>query len=178
MTDRIKIVQIQKDRKQCIDTNGKIYNISDIEGHQDKFNVYVRRGIGPDKIKGIAWKSREAHQNKLRTYKLDIITEDKSSANEIIKAIKKIAEDVKNEKIGIEDIDEELVSNNLYTKGMPDPDLLIRTSGELRLSNFLPWQLVYSEFLFIDKNWPDFTEQDLDDAILEYEKRTRKFGAN
>ncbi len=98
--------------------------------------------------------------------------------DEIIKAIKKIAEDVKNEKIGIEDIDEELVSNNLYTKGMPDPDLLIRTSGELRLSNFLPWQLVYSEFLFIDKNWPDFTEQDLDDAILEYEKRTRKFGAN
>ena len=98
--------------------------------------------------------------------------------DEIIKAIKKIAEDVKNEKIGIEDIDEKLVSNNLYTKGMPDPDLLIRTSGELRLSNFLPWQLVYSEFLFIDKNWPDFTEQDLDDAILEYEKRTRKFGAN
>ena len=98
--------------------------------------------------------------------------------DEIIKAIKKIAEDVKNEKIGIEDIDEELVSNNLYTKGMPDPDLLIRTSGELTLSNFLPWQLVYSEFLFIDKNWPDFTEQDLDDAILEYEKRTRKFGAN
>ena len=98
--------------------------------------------------------------------------------DEIIKAIKKIAEDVKNEKIGIEDIDEELVSNNLYTKGMPDPDLLIRTSGELRLSNFLPWQLVYSEFLIIDKNWPDFTEQDLDDAILEYEKRTRKFGAN
>ena len=98
--------------------------------------------------------------------------------DEIIKAIKKIAEDVKNEKIGIEDIDEELVSNNLYTKGMPDPDLLIRTSGELRLSNFLPWQLVYSEFLFIDKNWPDFIEQDLDDAILEYEKRTRKFGAN
>ena len=98
--------------------------------------------------------------------------------DEIIKAIKKIAEDVKNEKIGIEDIDEELVSNNLYTKGMPDPDLLIRTSGELILSNFLPWQLVYSEFLFIDKNWPDFTEQDLDDAILEYEKRTRKFGAN
>ncbi len=98
--------------------------------------------------------------------------------DEIIKAIKKIATDVKNEKIGIEDIDENLVSNNLYTKGMPDPDLLIRTSGELRLSNFLPWQLVYSEFLFIDKNWPDFTERDLDDAILEYEKRTRKFGAN
>lgn len=71
-----------------------------------------------------------------------------------------------------------LVSDNLYTKGQPDPDLLIRTSGELRLSNFLPWQLVYSEFLFLDKNWPDFEEEDLDKAIIEYQKRTRKFGAN
>ena len=76
------------------------------------------------------------------------------------------------------DVTEEMVSNNLYTKGDPDPDLLIRTSGELRLSNFLPWQLVYSEFLFIDKNWPDFTEEDLDNAIIEYKKRNRKFGAN
>ena len=98
--------------------------------------------------------------------------------NEIINAIKNIAKKVKNEEIKVEDITEELVSENLYTKGQPDPDLLIRTSGELRLSNFLPWQLVYSEFLFIDKNWPDFSENDLDEAIIEYQKRTRKFGAN
>ena len=98
--------------------------------------------------------------------------------DEIIKAVKNIAEQVKNEKIDIESINEETISNNLYTTGQPDPDLLIRTSGEMRLSNFLPWQLVYSEFLFIDKNWPDFTEEDLDKAIVEYQKRTRKFGAN
>ena len=98
--------------------------------------------------------------------------------DELVKAIKQIAQEVKEGKIDIQDISEEMVSNNLYTKGEPDPDLLIRTSGELRLSNFLPWQLVYSEFLFIDKNWPDFTEEDLDNAIVEYEKRTRKFGAN
>ena len=98
--------------------------------------------------------------------------------DEIIKAVKKIAEDVKKDKVSIDDIDEEMISNNLYTAGMPDPDLLIRTSGELRLSNFLPWQVVYSEFLFIDKNWPDFEEEDLDNAIIEYQKRTRKFGAN
>ena len=98
--------------------------------------------------------------------------------DEIIKAVKKIAEDVKKDKVSIDDIDEEMISNNLYTAGMPDPDLLIRTSGELRLSNFLPWQVVYSEFLFIDKNWPDFDEEDLDNAIIEYQKRTRKFGAN
>ena len=98
--------------------------------------------------------------------------------DEIIKAVKNIAQEVKDGNLKAEDISEEIISNNLYTKGQPDPDLLIRTSGEIRLSNFLPWQLVYSEFLFVDKNWPDFTESDLDDAIIEYQKRTRKFGAN
>ena len=98
--------------------------------------------------------------------------------DEIIKAIKQISVEVQDNRLKIEDITEDLVSNRLYTKGQPDPDLLIRTSGELRLSNFLPWQLVYSEFLFIDKNWPDFTEEDLDKAIIEYQNRTRKFGAN
>ena len=98
--------------------------------------------------------------------------------DEILKAVKNIATQVKENKIEIESINEESIANNLYTAGQPDPDLLIRTSGEIRLSNFLPWQLVYSEFLFIDKNWPDFTEEDLDNAIIEYQKRTRKFGAN
>ena len=98
--------------------------------------------------------------------------------DEIVRAVKKIAEQVKEEKIKIEDINEKMISNNLYTEGMPDPDLVIRTSGEIRLSNFLPWQVVYSEFLFVDKNWPDFSEEDLDNAIIEYQKRTRKFGAN
>lgn len=98
--------------------------------------------------------------------------------DELLYAIKQVAKDVEDGKINIEDITENVISENLYTAGQPDPDLLIRTSGELRLSNFLPWQLVYSEFLFIDKNWPDFEEKDLDEAIIEYQKRTRKFGAN
>lgn len=97
---------------------------------------------------------------------------------EIIKAIKEISEDVRSNKLNIENIDENIVSSKLYTSGQPDPDLLIRTSGEKRLSNFLPWQLVYSEFLFVDKYWPDFNEKDLDEAIIEYQKRTRKYGAN
>lgn len=97
--------------------------------------------------------------------------------DEILSAIKEIATEVKEQKIDINDITEELISNKLYTKGEPDPDLLIRTSGELRLSNFLPWQLVYSEFLFIKKYWPDFTEDDLLEAIKIYQKRNRKFGA-
>ena len=98
--------------------------------------------------------------------------------DELVKAIRQIATEVKEEKIKIDEITEDLISNHLYTKGQPDPDLLIRTSGEQRLSNFLPWQLVYSEFLFVSKNWPDFSEEDLDEAIIEYQKRTRKFGAN
>ena len=98
--------------------------------------------------------------------------------DEIIHAVKKIAAKVQNGEISIEDISERMISDNLYTQGMPNPDLLIRTSGEIRTSNFLPWQIVYSEFLFVDKNWPDFNEDDLDNAILEYQKRTRKFGAN
>ena len=98
--------------------------------------------------------------------------------DEIVKAVRKIGEHIKNNNLDPEDITEQIISDNLYTKGQPDPDLLIRTSGELRLSNFLPWQLVYSEFLFVDKNWPDFSKEDLDEAILEYQKRTRKFGAN
>ena len=96
--------------------------------------------------------------------------------DELVKAVKKISTDVKEGKISIDDINEETISNSLYTAGIPDPDLLIRTSGELRTSNFLPWQLTYTEFLFIDKNWPDFTNQDLDYAIETYNKRTRKFG--
>lgn len=97
--------------------------------------------------------------------------------DEILKAVKKIAQNVKEDKIKINEITEETISNSLYTKGQPDPDLLIRTSGELRTSNFLPWQIVYSEFVFIEKNWPDFEEKDLDEAIEIYQKRNRKFGA-
>lgn len=98
--------------------------------------------------------------------------------DEIIRAVKKIAEQAQDNQIKIDDINEKMISDNLYTAGQPDPDLVIRTSGEIRLSNFLSWQVAYSELLFIEKNWPDFTEQDLDDAIMEYQKRTRKFGAS
>jgi undecaprenyl diphosphate synthase len=97
---------------------------------------------------------------------------------EIVNSIKNIASDLKAGKLKEEEITEDLVSSYLYTKNMPDPDLIIRTSGEQRLSGFLAWQATYSELYFIDKNWPDFTEKDLDEAIEEYSRRTRKFGAN
>ena len=97
--------------------------------------------------------------------------------DEITRAVKKIANAVKNNEISIDDIDEDLISNRIYTAGMPDPDLLIRPGGEKRISNFLPWQLSYTEFIFTDKYWPDFNKNDLDEAIVEYERRNRKFGA-
>lgn len=97
--------------------------------------------------------------------------------DEIVHAVRKIAEKVKQENLEISEINENVISDNLYTAGIPDPDLVIRTSGELRTSGFLTWQAVYSEYLFLDKYWPDFSEEDLDLAVLEFQKRKRNFGA-
>lgn len=95
---------------------------------------------------------------------------------ELTRAVKNISKGVKDGSLKLEDIDEKLISENLYTNGEPEPDLLIRTGGELRISNFLLWQLAYTEFLFLDKYWPDFNEEDLLIAIDVFEKRNRKFG--
>ena len=96
--------------------------------------------------------------------------------DEIVKAVKRISTEVKENKLDIDDINEETFSKFLYTAGQPDPDLLIRTSGEQRLSNYLLWQLAYTEFYFIKKYRPDFSEQDLDEAISKFEARNRNFG--
>lgn len=95
---------------------------------------------------------------------------------EMIKATKEIAELVKSGKVNLDEIDEKMIESHLYTHELKDPDLMIRTSGELRTSGFLLWQLAYTEFIFLDKNWPDFNENDLDYCIEEYQKRNRKFG--
>lgn len=95
---------------------------------------------------------------------------------EIIKATREISKLVKSGEINPEEIDEKLVEKHLYTNELKDPDLMIRTSGEIRTSGFLLWQLAYTEFIFLDKNWPDFNEKDLDYCIEQYQKRNRKFG--
>lgn len=95
---------------------------------------------------------------------------------EIVRATRNIAKEVMDGRIKLDMIDEKTISDNLYTAGEDDPDLLIRTSGELRTSNFLPWQLTFSEFLFLDKNWPDFSTDDIDKAIEEYNSRHRRVG--
>jgi len=95
---------------------------------------------------------------------------------EMIEANKKIASDVKAGKIALEDINETTMSNALTTGGIPDPELLIRTSGEYRISNFLLWQIAYSELYFTNVLWPDFKKEDLFEAIVDYQSRERRFG--
>ena len=96
--------------------------------------------------------------------------------DEMIRAVKKLASDVKDGEVEVDEIDEPLFASYLDTKDIPDPDLLIRTSGEERLSNFLLWQLAYAEFYFTDVLWPDFSKEDLEEAIREYSKRNRRYG--
>jgi len=95
---------------------------------------------------------------------------------EIIDATREIARKHKAGDLTLDDIDEQCISSHLYTAGLPDPDLLIRTANEMRVSNFLLWQISYSEFYVTDTLWPDFQESDLEKAILAYAKRTRRFG--
>ncbi|MBE7029270.1 MAG: isoprenyl transferase [Ruminococcaceae bacterium] len=98
------------------------------------------------------------------------------SRDEIIKSVKDIALKVKNGEIEIDDIDEKMISDHLYTYGLPDPDLMVRPSGEQRISNFLLWQSAYTEFYYSDVLWPDFTPKMLEKAIIEYQQRNRRFG--
>ncbi|MEH6632126.1 MAG: isoprenyl transferase [Halopseudomonas aestusnigri] len=96
---------------------------------------------------------------------------------EIVDAARNVALKVKSGSLDATEISEKLFEQELYTKDIPDPDLLIRTSGEMRISNFLLWQLAYSEMVFVEKNWPDFTKKDLLFAIEEYQKRDRRYGS-
>ncbi len=95
---------------------------------------------------------------------------------EITNAVKKIAEKVKNGEISTSDITEDLISQNIYTAGQPDPDIIVRPSGEYRLSNFMPWQACYSEFWYSDILWPDFSEENVNELLSDYQNRHRRFG--
>ena len=95
---------------------------------------------------------------------------------EIFNAVKEISEKVKNDIICLDNFDDSVINDHLYTSNLPDVDLLIRTSGEKRISNFLLWQIAYAELYFTDVYWPDFTEEDLEKAIVEYQNRERRFG--
>ena len=143
--------------------------LDDYSKRADSENIKVkiignRQGLS-DKMKSSIEKCMDRTKNNTGiTFNIAL---NYGGRDELLNAVKQIAEQTKNGELNIDEITEQVISDNLYTKGQPDPDLLIRTSGEIRLSNFLPWH----------KNWPDFNEKDLDEAIEIFQKRNRKFGA-
>ena len=98
------------------------------------------------------------------------------SRDELVNAVKNISQKVLNKELSLDEVSEEVISNELYTKNIPDPDLLIRTGGEMRVSNYLLWQIAYSEILITAQYWPDFDETSMADAIIEFNRRQRRYG--
>ncbi len=132
-----------------------------------------REGLPKDLLKLIEKAEREtAHYEKMTVN----IALNYGGRAEITHAVKSIAQQVKDGKINIDDITESTICDNIYTAGQPDPDIIVRPSGEYRLSNFLPWQSAYSEFWFSDILWPDFTEEHVNKILEDYQKRNRRFG--
>ena len=129
--------------------------------------------IPPRLLRQLRDSEAKTAQNKGMTLALAL---NYGARQEIVDAVRSCARDVMEKKIVPSQITEETVGAYLYTAGLPDPELLIRTSGEMRVSNFLLWQLSYAEFYFVKKYWPDFRRQDLVEAIGEYRKRARRFG--
>ncbi|MBR1674612.1 MAG: isoprenyl transferase [Eubacterium sp.] len=144
----------------------------------NKNNVRVRiigdrTKLAPDIIKAIHNLEDATRTNTGIQFNLAL---NYGGRDEITRAMRELAEEVKEGKINPEDITEEMISSRLDTREVPDPDLLIRTSGEERTSNFLPWQLAYSEFFFTDTLWPDFNRNSFIEAIRHYSKRDRRYG--
>lgn len=129
--------------------------------------------LAEDVRAAIARSEKETHRNEKLTL---VVVVNYSSRWEITRMAQKIAVQVRDEGLQIHEITDRTVADNLVTAGIPDPDLLIRTSGEQRLSNFLLWQLSYSELYFTETYWPDFDESEFDKAIAEYQKRERRYG--
>ena len=155
---RILVRFINKFNKTATNENIRVRVIGDMTRFPEKLQI---------KLKEIIEKTKN-HTGATLNIALNY-----GGRQEIVRAVK-----VKDGLKEIEDITMEDISNELYTAGQPDPDLLVRTSGEMRTSNFLAWQLTYTEFIFIDKHWPDFTNEDLIEAINVFNKRTRRFGGN
>ncbi len=152
---------INKYFKEYADSDFRVDSIGDLSA------------LSPDLQKDIN-NLKEASKNKKGIHLT--IAMNYGGRDEITRAVKKIAQDVKDNKLKPEDITQDLISNYLDSAGTPDPELIIRTSGELRTSNFLMWQSAYSEYYITDKLWPDFTIDDFKNAIKSYQSRDRRFG--
>ena len=139
-----------------------------------KFQVLGRLKGVPEKV--VVALRRAQEKTKNNTGMTLNLAFNYGARQEIVDAVKKFCQDVKSGVLDVDSINEESFSGALYTHGMPDPDLLIRTSGEQRISNFLLWQLSYSELYFTPKCWPDFTKKEFARAIVDYQKRERRYG--
>ncbi len=135
--------------------------MGNIEDLPDKTRIEVERAVELTK------NNKTLHLNIALSY---------GSRNEILRAVKNIVKECGNKELGIDEINEESFKRYLFTYNMPDPDLLIRTSGEIRLSNFLLYQMAYTEFYFTEVLWPDFNKNELFKAIESYQKRKRRYG--
>lgn len=158
---RLLVDSIEKETPTLNKNNIRLNAIGDIESlHKKSYNQLIKT------IEATA-------SNDRMTLTLAL---SYSARSEIVETVKSIAERVKNNQINLEDIDHQLISANLSTASMPDPELLIRTSGEHRISNFLLWQIAYAELYFTPTLWPDFRKEDLYKAIINYQSRERRFG--
>lgn len=155
------VTTISKETKTLMDNNVRLNAIGDLKSLPSRCYKELQEAISKTSV------------NSGLTLTLAL---SYSSRWEIITAVKNIAEDVKQGNISIDDINESLFGNYLSTYNLPDPELMIRTSGEHRISNYLLWQLAYAELYFTHKLWPDFRKEDLYEAIINYQQRERRFG--
>ena len=158
---RLLSQQLQKQTPELNEENVRLNIIGDVEGLSPKIVRELNRSVD------IMKDNTGLILNLALNY---------GGRQEIISALRSIITEVKEGSLEVDDIDEDVFSQHLYTSGLPDPDLLIRTGGEMRISNFLLWQLAYTEIYVTDVLWPDFRQKDLLLALSSYQKRTRRFG--
>ena len=158
---KMLVYTISQEEKTLMDNNIKLETIGDLSEINQETKDALLKTID---------------NTKNNTRMTLILALNYSSRWEIVKGVKEISKQVKDNKLNIDGIDEKTISNHLTTKNYPDPDLLIRTSGEYRISNYLLWQLAYSELYFTDVLWPDFNKEELYKAIVNYQNRERRFG--
>lgn len=155
------VTSLKKELKLLQDNNIKLQTIGNIEDLPKKAQKELSEVI-----------NKTANNNHL----ILNLAISYSAKEEIVNAFKNISKKIVNNQLSIKEIDENIINNHLYTRNLPDVDLVIRTSGEKRISNFLLWQIAYAEFYFTPLFWPDFRKKDLEKAIIDYQQRERRFG--
>lgn len=167
-----EVMALMKLFKEYLNEGDERIAENDIRQMRLKF-IGEREGLPKDLLKLIEKAERESAKYDKVTVNIAL---NYGGRAEITHAVKEIASKVKNGELSVDNITEDIVSANIYTAGQPDPDIIVRPSGEYRLSNFLTWQSAYSEFWYSDILWPDFTEEDVNQILYDYQKRNRRFG--